>query len=100
MYNYHNNHKKHNNHNNQKHFAPRNDYSGAAISAINRAYREVNGFNSYDVRDMISYVNSHRFYQSPAPSIHGVIDTYKKTNGFNSYDVRDQIWKSLRKYSR
>ena len=101
MYNYHNNHKNnHKKNNNQKHFAPRNDYSGAAMSAINRAYRDTTALSSSEVRSMMNYINTHRFYQSPAPSLHRVIDTYKNTTYLSSSDCRNQMWNVLHKYSR
>ena len=91
---------KFHNQNNRYNSRPRCNYTKSLISAVNRAYRETNILSSYDASEMISYITSHQFKQSPAQPIHSIIDTYKRTNILSSYDAESQIWKLLRRYSR
>ena len=89
-------HSQNNRYNNRS----RHDYTKSLISAINRVYRETNILSSYDAGEMISYITSHQFKQSPAQPIHSIIYTYKRTNILSCYEAESQIWKLLRRYSR
>ena len=95
------------NHHNNRHtsnrpntYRPHRDYTRSIIAAIKRAYRDIPGFFGDDAKSMMSFVNSHRFNQSPVSALHAAIDSYRDCSFVYSDDVKRQMWKILHKFGR